>query len=647
MHGIAGGDYLPKIGHSASFTTNSGEKDEKRLKELARLIRYYIVIATTEAGSGHPTSSMSSTDIMTGLFFGGILKADLNNPQHPNNDRVIFSKGHAAPLLYALYAAAGKVSKTELLSLRKFGSSLEGHPTKLFPYTEAATGSLGQGLAIGVGMAINAKYGDKLPYKTYVLLGDSEMSEGSQWEAIASAAHYGLNNLIGILDVNRLGQRGPTMYGHNLEVYAQRLGAFGWETICIDGHSFPEIIEALHRSQNASSPVMIIAKTLKGKGVHFLEDQEGWHGVPVPKERLREAMQDLGQIDENMRGNVAYPENLHPVLVKAKKAPEMNYDPAKSIATRKAYGMALQRLYVEYPQLVVLDAETSNSTYAQTFQQKCPERYFEMYIAEQNMVGVALGLSLRGKVPFVSSFAAFLTRAFDQIRMSQYSEANIKIVGSHAGVSIGQDGASQMGLEDIAMMRTIHNSVILYPSDAIATEKLVELALAHHGIVYIRTTRSDTPLLYAPQEKFLLGGSKILKQSKQDVATIVAAGITVHEALAAYDLLKKEGINIRVIDLYCIKPLDVAGLQHALEETGALLVVEDHYPEGGIGEAVKSALAEGDYHGTIYTLAVRKLPRSGSPTELFAYEGISRHAIVEKVKEITLHKQKGAVGTFF
>ncbi|MBI2547888.1 transketolase [Candidatus Woesearchaeota archaeon] len=612
-----------------------------RLQELAALARYYILISTTEAGSGHPTSSMSAADLMTGLFFSGILKADLDHPQHPNNDRVIFSKGHAAPLLYALYAVAGKVSKDQLLSLRKFGSPLEGHPTKCFPYTEAATGSLGQGLAIGVGMALNAKYCDKLPYKTYVLLGDSEMSEGSQWEAIASAAHYRLNNLIGILDVNRLGQRGPTMYGHDLDAYAQRLNAFGWETICIDGHTFSEIVEALYRAQKASSPLMIIAKTIKGKGVHFLEDKEGWHGVPVAQEKLKEAIHDLGEINETIKGEVALPENLHPVLMKPKKAPPMDSDPAKPVATRKAYGMALQRLYQQYPQLVVLDAETSNSTYAQTFQQKYPERYFEMYIAEQNMIGVALGLSLRGKIPFVSSFAAFLTRAFDQIRMGQYSDANLKIVGSHAGVSIGQDGASQMGLEDIAMFRTIHNSVVLYPSDAVATEKLVELALTYQGIVYLRTTRSDTPILYSPNDEFPLGGSKILKQSKTDSLTIVAAGITLHEALAAYELLKKEGIQVRIIDLYCIKPLDLATLQQALNETGTLIVVEDHYPEGGIGEAVKSVLAEGDYQGSVYTLAVRKLPRSGSATELFAYEEISRQALVEKVKAIcSLKKQQ-------
>jgi transketolase len=606
--------------------------DTEKLKELAQLIRYYILVSTTEAGSGHPTSSLSATDLMTCLLFGGIFKFDVNNPHSPNNDRIIFSKGHASPLFYALWAAAGKVTEEELLTLRKFGSPLEGHPTVLFPYTEASTGSLGQGLSIGVGMALNAKYIDKLPYKTFVLLGDSEMAEGSQWEAIQIAAHYNLDNLVGIIDVNRLGQRGETMYGHNLNAYKKRVSSFGWKSIVIDGHSLSEILTAYRKAQRASQPVMIIAHTIKGKGVSFVEDKNGWHGKALNREDLAKALEELGPINSSLRGTIRKPKQLKPEKPDAQEIQGIEYDPDKPVATRKAYGHALARIFPAYSDIVVLDAEVSNSTYSEIFKEAYPDRFFEMYIAEQNMVGTALGFSRRGKIPFISTFAAFFTRAFDQIRMSQYSDPNIKFVGSHAGVSIGEDGASQMGLEDFAMFRTPLNSVVLYPSDAVSTEKLVEEAAKHHGLVYIRTTRQATPVIYNNEEEFPIGGSKVLRESNNDLVTVVAAGITLFEALSAYEELKKDGISIRVVDLYSLKPVDSATLHECAKTTKAIITVEDHFSEGGLGDAVKSSFTS--LPVPFYCLAVTKMPRSGKPQELLDYEGISKNALIEKIKEM-------------
>jgi transketolase len=606
----------------------------ENLEKLARLIRYYILVSTTEAGSGHPTSSLSATDLLAGLMFGGTFRFDADEPGHPNNDRLIFSKGHASPLFYSLWAAAGKVSEEELMTYRKFGSPLEGHTTIAFRYVEASTGSLGQGLSIGLGTALNAKYIDKLPYRTYVLLGDSEMAEGSQWEAIQLAAHYQLDNLVGILDVNRLGQRGETMYGHDLEAYEKRISAFGWETMVIDGHNMDEILGAYEKAASVKEkPVMVIARTIKGKGVSMVEDKNGWHGKTLDREQLALALDELGDIDKTVRGVISKPEDVGPVEREPQAAvEEIAYEAGKSLATRKAYGNALKRMFPRFPNMVVLDAEVSNSTYSQIFQGGHPERFFEMYIAEQNMAGMALGLHSRGKLPFVSTFAAFLSRAFDQIRMSQYSDANIKFCGSHAGVSIGEDGPSQMGLEDIAMFRSVTNAVVLYPSDAVSTEKLVEEAARHKGMVYIRTTRMATPILYNSSENFPIGGSKVVRQSEKDVIAVAAAGVTLHEALAAYEELKKEGIGIRVIDLYSIKPVDTATLRKAGGVTNAIIVVEDHHPEGGIGEAVRSALA--DYDIPVHSLAVTKIPRSGKPAELLDFEEISGNAIVTKVKEL-------------
>ena len=603
-----------------------------KLQKLAQLIRYFILISTTRAGSGHPSSSLSATDLMATLMFGGFFKADLRNPKNSNNDRLIFSKGHAAPLLYALYAAAGKLTEKQLLTLRKFNSPLEGHPTTSFAFTEAPTGSLGQGLSIGVGVALNAKL-DKLNYKTFVLLGDSEMAEGQIWEAIQLAAYYKLDNLVGILDVNRLGQRGQTMYGHNLKAYQKRIASFGWKTILIDGHDFKQITKAfIEAKKSQGKPVMIIAKTLKGKGVSILENKNGWHGKTLKPEELKSALVELGKIDKKIRGVVSKPIPKKLKTLKIKPAKAINYQKGDLVATRSAYGNALVRLSSKFPNLIALDAEVSNSTYSEFLQKAYPKKFLEMFIAEQNMVDVGLGLALRGKLPFISTFAAFLTRAFDQIRMSQYSNSHLVFCGSHAGVSIGEDGASQMGLEDIAMFRTLHNATVLYPSDAVATEKLVEQAAKTKGIVYIRTTRAKTPVLYKNTESFSIGGSKILKQSNKDVATIIAAGITLHEVLKAYSELQKQKINIRIIDLYSIKPIDVKTLRNAAKQTKNFIVVEDHVPEGGIGEAVKSAISGID--AKLIHLAVRKIPHSGKPEQLLDYEGISKKIIIATIKTI-------------
>ena len=601
------------------------------LEDIARLVRHDILVATSRAGSGHPTSSLSAADLMVGLLFGGMFRYDVDRPEHPNNDRLVFSKGHASPLLYALWAAAGAVRREALFTYRSFESPLEGHPTPRFPYVDAATGSLGQGLSVGVGLALNARFLDRLPYRTFVLLGDSEMAEGSQWEALQIAAHYDLDNLTGILDVNRLGQRGETLYGHDLEAYERRISAFGWETVLVDGHSLSDISEAYRTAvETLGRPSMIIARTLKGKGVSSIEDRNGWHGKALGEEDLDRALEELGPVDASLRGELSLPEDLAPEPLKGGHPEEPDYPGDTPVATRTAYGNALARLYPRYPDIVALDGEVSNSTKAALFKERHPGRFFEMYVAEQNMVGVALGLASRHKIPFVSTFAAFLTRAFDQIRMSRYSNARMVFVGSHAGVSIGEDGPSQMGLEDLAMFRTLPGAAVLYPADAVSTERLVEEAARWEGIAYLRTTRGETPVIYGSDTAFPVGGSKVLRRSGDDAVTVVAAGITLHEALAAADLLEREGIAVRVIDLYSVKPVDRDTLRRAAEETGALITVEDHYAEGGLGEAVTAAVPG----GRIHILAVRKTPRSGSPEELLDDQDISRDAIAESVRAL-------------
>jgi transketolase len=601
---------------------------------ISRLVRYYSIASTTAAGSGHPTTALSATDLTVGLMFGGHFRADLDDPANPNNDRLIFSKGHAAPLLYSLYAAAGRVTEEDLLQLREFGHRLEGHPTLAFEYTEAPTGSLGQGLSIGFGLALNAKYMDKLPYNTFVLLGDSEVAEGSVWEAMALASHYELDNLVGVLDVNRIGQRGQTMHGHDVDVYATRAEAFGWHAIVLDGHD-ADAVDAAYAEALATTgkPSILVARTLKGAGVNAVADADGWHGKALTPEMLEAAVADLGDVDKSTRGMVPMPESATPATRAVEVTEAPTFAKGDKVATRRAYGTSLIRVFEDCPSIVVLDAETGNSTFADVFEGVYPDRYFEMYIAEQNMVGAAIGLSTRGKTPFVSTFAAFFSRAFDQIRMSQFSDSNVKYVGSHAGVSIGEDGASQMGLEDLAMFRTLLGSVVLYPSDAQQTDKLIEAAAKHKGNVYIRTTRMDTQVLYDADEEFPIGGSKTLRASDDDVATVIGCGVTLHEALTAYDELKADGIAIRVIDLYSVKPVDEATLALAAAETGVIITVEDHFAQGGIADAVRSGL-DGK-SANVRSLAVRKMPRSGKPTELLDFEDISASAIVRTVRELT------------
>ena len=627
--------------------------DTKKLEKLARLVRYYSLTASTEAGSGHPTSSLSAADLMVALMFGGFFRYDIHDPNYHNNDRLIFSKGHASPLYYALWAAAGELSETDLKTFRQFKSVLEGHPSMRFAYTEAATGSLGQGLSIGLGMAVSAKYLDRLPNRTFVLLGDSEMAEGQIWEAMQLAAHYKLDNLIAIVDVNRLGQRGETMYGHDLENYKKKAEAFGWEVITCDGHNLEEIgkaygwaLRAGYKPQGVlrgnreeqGKPKMIIAKTIKGKGVSFAEGENGWHGKAFNKVDYQKAIREIGETEKNITGSFATPAKIEHTNGESKNFDEKfktEYRVGEKIATRKAYGQALKRIYLKYREMVVLDGEVGNSTYSEIFAKQFPKRFFEMFIAEQNMVGAAVGLARRGKLPFVSTFAAFLTRAFDQIRMANYSGVKIVFCGSHAGVSIGEDGPSQMGLEDIAMFRSLLNSVVLYPADAVACDRLVEEAARYNNISYMRTTRMETPIIYSPQAQFPVGGSKVLRQSKSDRATIVAAGITLHEALKAAEILKKSRINVRVIDVYSVKPLDRKTLETAAKETKRIITVEDHFAEGGIGEAVASTLAQvASDKCRVASLAVRKMPRSGKPEELLDYEGISAKAIVSEVKKL-------------
>jgi transketolase len=593
---------------------------------------------STEAGSGHPTSSLSAADIMTSLFFGGHFRFDTNAIANPHNDRIIFSKGHASPLFYALWTAAGEIPEADLSTYRKFGSYLEGHPMPTFKMTEAATGSLGQGLSIGMGMALCAKYLDKTDACVYVLLGDSEMAEGSVWETMNIASHYKLNNLVGIIDINRLGQRGETMFGYDLEEYKNRVEAFGWQVLIVDGHLMEDINRAYDEAkQSTDKPVMILAKTIKGKGVSFLENQEGWHGKALDTNDFEKARLELGEIDTSLRGTFA---SIGTTRVEEDPVPsrevlhkiELQYKKDALVATRQVYGDALVAVGKYMPSIVALDAEVSNSTFADAFKKEFPERYFEMFIAEQNMVGNAVGLAKRGKIPFVSTFAAFFSRAFDQIRMAQYTQSNVKFVGSHCGVSIGEDGASQMGLEDIALFRSIFDSVVLYPADAVSAAKLIQEAAIHKGIVYIRTTRAATPVLYAASESFPIGGSKVLRRSDKDVVTLISAGITLFEALAVADEYAKQEIGVRVIDVYSVKPLDTKTLLDASRETKAIIAIEDHYQAGGIGEAVCLALAQESV--SVHTLCVRKMPHSGTMAELLDYEEISRAAIRAKVQSL-------------
>lgn len=603
-----------------------------RLAALVRQVRHSILRSTTAAGSGHPTSSLSAVELLTTLFFGGFFRADLRRPQTITNDRFILSKGHAAPLLYSIYAAAGVVSRRELLTLRKFGSRLEGHPMPRFPYAEVPTGSLGQGLSAGVGMALHARL-HRLAFHTFVLLGDSEMSEGSVWEAIQLAGFQRLDSLIGILDVNRLGQAGQTMLGHHLQSYAQRIAAFGWNPLVIDGHHIGEIQRAYAAAlKSKNRPTMIIAKTFKGKGVSFLEDKNGWHGKPLSKEQLAKALAELGPVGRTVPGVVRVPRKRKAIVLKPAKTRSFSYRLGENVAPRFALGQGLLRLARVFPNMVVLDGEVKNSTHTDLFAKKYPKRFVQTYIAEQNMVGVAAGLAARGSLPVAATFAAFFNRAADQLRMNGYAGTHQVYVGTHVGVSIGADGPSQMGLNDIALFRSVHGSTVLYPSDAVASEGLLELALRGPGVVYLRATRNALPVLYDAKTKFKIGGSVVVRKSRRDRVTLVAAGITLHEALKAADTLARHRIAVRVIDLYSIKPLDLPTLRAAAQDTGRLIVVEDHGHSGGMAEAIQSAL--GGLAGTVTSLAVEKLPRSGTPEELLRHQAIDAAAIVETVRSL-------------
>jgi transketolase len=604
------------------------------LEQKATNLRIHSIISTSEAGSGHPTTCLSAADIVSALFFHA-MRYDCANAQNPNNDRFILSKGHAAPLLYAAYAEAGIIPVDDLLTLRQIDSILEGHPTPRFDWTEVATGSLGQGLSLGLGMALNGKYLDKSDYRVYVLLGDGETAEGGVWEAAALASHYQLNNLIGIVDVNALGQSQRTMYAFDIDTYCRRFEAFGWQTIGIDGHDFDEILPALEKAKaSTDKPTMIVAKTFKGKGVSFLENEDNWHGKAVAKgEQLDKALAELGPLQTDIPLQIESPNPINKQISTATTCEPPKYASDEEVATRDGYGIGLAKLGTANPNVVALDGDTKNSTYAEQFMTLHPNRFFEMFIAEQNLVGAGIGLAKRGKIPFVSTFAAFLSRAYDQIRMSAISQANIKYAGSHCGVSIGEDGPSQMGLEDIAMFRAIPGAVVLYPSDAVAAERLVAEAAAHEGIVYIRTSRPKTAILYDTDESFPIGGSKIVRESSEDKVTVVAAGVTLHEVLKAQEILTAEGIAIRVIDLYSVKPIDTEALLAAASETNdTIITVEDHYPEGGLGDAVLDAVATKGIR--VHKLAVTGIPRSGKPDELLELHGISANAIVQKVKDI-------------
>ena len=605
------------------------------LQHFATQLRIHSIQGTTEAGSGHPTSCCSAADIVATLFFS-VMRYDPTNPRDRGNDRFILSKGHAAPLLYGAWAEAGFIKGGDLLNLRKLSSDLEGHPTPRLPFVDMATGSLGQGLCGGVGIALNHKYLDQNDARVYVLMGDGESVEGSVWEAAEIAQHKQLDNLCAIVDINRLGQSDPTLLEHDLNAYQARWKGFGWHAIPVDGHDLTALLEAFQEAANThDKPTVLLAKTFKGKGISFAEDKMNWHGKALSQEDAQKAIKELSQhlsheqdapIIQAPTASEANPIKILPVAPPA-------YDPEKMVATREAFGEALIHLGEANPLVVALDADVKNSTFTDKFGQRFPSRFFENFIAEQNMVGAAAGLAACGKIPFAATFACFLARAYDFIRMSAISQANIKLMGSHVGVSIGEDGPSQMGLEDIAMMAAQPNVTVLYPSDAVCAYHLVQAAASHEGMVYIRTSRPKTPILYGNDDIFHIGGSKVLRQSDQDRLTIVAAGVTVFEALQAYDDLKAAGINVRIVDLYSIVPIDTETLLECARATSNnFLTVEDHYAHGGLGDAVLSALSGEGIR--LQKLAVREIPHSGKPTELLDRYGISARVIVETAKRL-------------
>ena len=606
---------------------------EETLTGLANQLRIDSIAATTAAGSGHPTSCCSAADIVAALFFGH-MRFDPKKPHYYNNDRFILSKGHAAPLLYSVWAELGLFPREHLNTLRELNSDLEGHPTPRLSFVDVATGSLGQGLSVGVGMALCARL-DNLDYRTYVLMGDGECAEGSVWEAASLAGVNQLNNLVAIVDVNRLGQSQPTAFGYDTDVYRKRFEAFNWRTEVINGHDMEEILEVLAAAGLGKQPLAIIAKTQKGHGISFAEDKEGWHGKALSKD---EAARAIAELEPKAKSGVAEPIPPPTDLPAPKNEvppsyPPTTYKQGEMVATREAFGNALARIGEVDQRIVSMDGDTKNSTFSEKFYKKFPNRFVECFIAEQNMVGVATGFSTRGKVPFASTFACFLSRAYDQIRMAGISMANVKLAGSHVGVSIGEDGTSQMALEDIAMMRAVIGSVVLYPSDAVSAEKLVEQMALHKGVAFLRTSRPKNPVIYNNDEAFPIGGAKVRRQSAGDKVTVVAAGVTLFEALKAAEALAKEGIGITVIDAYSVKPLARDIIKAAAQKTNNLVVtVEDHYPEGGLGDAVAGELSEDGIK--VHKLAITELPHSGKAEELLAKYGIDAAGIAKTVKKL-------------
>jgi transketolase len=606
--------------------------DPSLWRELGQQLRVDSIRASDAAGSGHPTSSMSAADLLA-VLLANHLRYDFAHPENPRNDHLIFSKGHASPLYYSVLKAAGAITDEELLSFRRFGSRLEGHPTPVLPWVDVATGSLGQGLPIGVGVALAGKRLEQLPYHVWVLCGDSEMAEGSIWEAFEHAGFMGLDNLTAIIDVNRLGQTRETMHGWDLDSYAERARASGWHAIEIDGHDVEAIDAAFtHAKENTDRPTVIVARTKKGKGAREVEDQEGKHGKPLSDPQ--EAIKELGG-ERDLHVEVSKPQGSgSPRQIEPNPSVEWpRWGPDDKVATRRAYGEALAALGSERGDVVALDGEVSNSTYSELFAKAHPERYFEMFIAEQQMIAAAVGLQVRHYRPFASTFAAFFTRAYDFVRMAAISRAKLCLCGSHAGVSIGEDGPSQMGLEDLAAFRAVHSSAVLYPSDPNQAAALVRLMADHPGIAYMRTHRGATPTIYGPEDRFEIGGSRVVRSSEDDQVTLVGAGVTLHEALKAADRLGEQGIAVRVIDLYSVKPVDEGTLRQAAYDTGAIVTVEDHWPEGGLGEAVLAALAEVD-GVRVRKLAVTIMPGSGKPAELLHECGIDADAIVAAAQEL-------------
>jgi len=599
------------------------------LEKIAKRLRIHSLMMTWKAGSGHPTTCLSMAELAACLFFHE-MRFNPKDPEDWGNDELVLSKGHAAPILWAAYAEAGIIPLKDLMDLRKISSDLEGHPTPRMKWVKAATGSLGQGLSVGVGMAAAMKLG-KSPGRVFVVMGDGECAEGAVWEAANAAVYLKLKNICAIVDVNRLGQSDPTMHQHDLAAYARKFRAFGWDVLQVNGHKVDAILEAFKKIGKKGKPTVILAKTIKGKGVSFIENKNGWHGKPLKEDELQAALKEVGPMpDVDASKFVRLPKRVpKPKLVKTFGFERTSYK--DKTATRLAFGCALRELGKVNNAVLALDGDVKNSTYTEKFFEAFPERSFQSYIAEQNMVGMGMGMAAKGYIPFMASFAAFLSRAHDQIRMAGYSFSNIKLCGSHVGVSIGEDGPSQMGLEDLAIFRPIPGCVVLYPSDAFQTEALVEAMARHQGICYLRTTRPATPLLYSKDEQFAIGGSKVLRKGPNDVATIIGAGITVFEALKAYEELKKENIEVRIIDAYSVQPLDKENiLKETAETKSRAIVVEDHFESGGLGDAVAAALAG---KAAIKHLCVRELPRSGKPDELLDKYGISARHIVGAVKE--------------